>query len=92
MADRHQPAMAPAALPQLRIDTLALRLPAGFEQRAARIGRLTAEALAASPPTARTASIAQLQLAPQTVQQHWSDRRIATQLAQAIRLRIDGGF
>jgi|APIni6443716594_1056825.scaffolds.fasta_scaffold546787_1 hypothetical protein len=92
MADSHQPAMAPAALPQLRIDTLALRLPAGFEQRAARIGRLTAEALAASPPTARAATIAQLQLAPQTVQQHWSDRRIATQLAQAIRLRIDGGL
>ncbi|MEF8702415.1 MAG: hypothetical protein V5B32_04100 [Candidatus Accumulibacter sp. UW26] len=76
--------------PELQVDTLALTLPAAFERRAARIGRLTAEALAVALPM-HGGSIAQLQLAPQRISAHWSDRRIAAELAQAIRQRIEGG-
>lgn len=92
MADNLRSATPPPAVPVLSVDTLALTLPAGFERRAARIGRLTAEALAASPPTTRGAGIARLRLTPQAVQAHWSDQRIAVHLAQAIRQRIDGGL
>lgn len=78
----------PATAPALHIASLALALPAGFERRAARIGRLTAEALAAAPPL-RTGAIAALRLAPQQIAPHWSDRRIAGVLAAAIRRQID---
>jgi len=79
----------PSPAPTLHIDTLALALPAGFERRAARIGRLTAEALAAASPPPRTGAIAALRLAPQQVAPHWSDRRIADALADAIRRQLD---
>ncbi|QDF96885.1 hypothetical protein CJ010_10250 [Azoarcus sp. DD4] len=78
----------PTTVPALHIASLALALPAGFERRAARIGRLTAEALAAAPPL-RTGAIAALRLAPQQIAPHWSDRRIAGVLAAAIRRQID---
>lgn len=79
----------PATAPALHIASLALALPAGFERRAARIGRLTAEALAAAPPAIRNGAIAALRLAPQQIAPHWSDRRIAGVLAAAIRRQID---
>jgi len=53
------------------------------------IGRLTAEALAAASPPPRTGAIAALRLAPQQVAPHWSDRRIADALADAIRRQLD---
>jgi hypothetical protein len=81
----------PQPTPVMSIDTLALSLPAGFERRAARIGRLTAEALAASPPAAQDKRIAVLQLPPLRLRPHWNDRRIAAELALAIGRRIDGG-
>lgn len=77
------------AAPTLHIDSLALALPAGFERRAARIGRLTAEALAAAPPAIRTGAIAALRIAPQQIAPNWSDRRIAGALADAIRRQLD---
>ena len=83
--------MPEPASPAIRIDTLALRLPAGFERRAARIGRLTAEALATVPPAMREASIAGIRVDQRGVRPNWSDERVAMELAQAIRQRIDGG-
>jgi hypothetical protein len=68
----------------LEIQRLVLNLPAGFESRAARIGRLTAEALAANLPASGSGHIEKLSIAPQTVQTNWSDRRIAAHLANAI--------
>jgi hypothetical protein len=75
----------------MTVDTLALRLPGGFERRAARIGRLTAEALAGTPPAVQHASIPVVQVPPLSLRAHWSDRRIASELALAIRRRLDGG-
>ncbi|HVK55993.1 MAG TPA: hypothetical protein VM532_13315 [Burkholderiales bacterium] len=67
----------------VEIEQLTLRLPAGFESRAGRIGRLTAEAL--SNVTAVTSmNIAQLSLPPQTIKANWSDRVVAQRLANAI--------
>ena len=80
-----------AASPQLAVGTLALSLPAGFERRAARIGRFTAEALAAAPPAARAAHIEVLRLPAQGVRAGWSDRRIAAALAAAICRQIERG-
>lgn len=68
----------------LEVDRLVLTLPAGFEARAARLGRLTAEALAALPPPQRGGRLDRLAPAPQVVAANWSDRRIAGQLARAI--------
>jgi hypothetical protein len=75
----------------MSVDTLALRLPAGCEGRAARIGRLTAEALAAAPPAGREGRIPVLHVAPLALRPHWSDRRLAAELALAIRRRLEGG-
>lgn len=72
----------------LEIDHLVLRLPAGFEKRAARLGRLTAEALASRPLTGITGVLPQLTLPTQKVSTGWSDRRIAEHLADAIQRQL----
>lgn len=74
----------------LEIDRLVLRLPPGFEKRAARLGRLTAEALAARPLPASGGSVAQLAVPTQTISPGWSDRRIAHHLAAAIHQQLTG--
>lgn len=72
----------------LEIDRLVLRLPPGFEGRAARIGRLTAEALAARPLPAGGGELPHLAVPTQSVSPSWSDRRIAEHLAGAIHRQI----
>lgn len=76
--------------PSIHVGSLALGLPGGFERRAVHIGRLTAEALAAAPPAVREAHLPLVRLAPQAIRPHWSDRRIAFELARAIRMKIEG--
>ncbi len=76
----------------MRVEALAISLPAGFEHRAARIGRLTAERLAAVPPPARHGEMPLLRVPPLRLRAGWSDQRIAAALASAIRHRLDGGL
>jgi len=71
------------------INQLNLRLPAGFEARAGRIGRLVGEALARqSMPEGR---IAQVGVGPVRVDARRSDRAIAETIAQSIHAAIQGG-
>lgn len=70
------------------IGQLTLRLPPGFERRAARIGRLVGEALAAADlPAGR---IPQLGVGPLQVDARRSDRAIAASIAGAIRQGVQG--
>ncbi|MCB1956654.1 MAG: hypothetical protein KDG55_13315 [Rhodocyclaceae bacterium] len=80
------------AAPTLHVASLAIALPAGFERRAARIGRLTAEQLAAHPPAPRSATLPLVQVPPLTLRRGASDQSIAAALAAAIRGRLDGGL
>ncbi len=82
---------AAASTPAIQVNTLAISLPTGFERRAARIGRLTAESLASAAPPARDAAIAVLRVPPLRLRASWSDHRIAAALAAAIRGQLDGG-
>ena len=68
---------------RLSIAQLSLRLPAGFAQRAPRIARLTAHALAAQP-IGGSARLGNLHVPPLHVNPRRSDRAIAHQLATAI--------
>ena len=72
----------------LEIDRLILHLPPGFEKRAARIGHLTAEALASRPLPEQGGTVPQVAVPSQTISPSWSDRRIAEQLAGAIHRQI----
>ena len=67
----------------LEIDHLSLTLPAGFGPRAARIARLTAQALAAHGLGGHGA-VAQLQAAPLRVDAARSDHHIARQIADHV--------
>lgn len=71
------------------IGRLSLRLPAGFETRAARIGRLVGEALAGRDLPA--GGIAQLGVGPLKVDARRSDRAIAEHIAQSIHAAIKQG-
>ncbi len=72
----------------LEIDHLVLRLPPGFERRAARLGRLTAEALAAGPLPEQGGNLPRLVVPAQSISPSWSDRRIAEHLARAIHQQL----
>ncbi|ADW19397.1 hypothetical protein Despr_3270 [Desulfobulbus propionicus DSM 2032] len=66
------------------IDHLRLQLPAGFEHRAQRIGRLVGEALAGRDDLG-FGRVDQLRVGPVQVEADHSDRRIAHQIADAIQ-------
>ncbi|MDD5366290.1 MAG: hypothetical protein PHR30_13205 [Gallionellaceae bacterium] len=71
------------------IGQLKLRLPAGFEARAARIGRLVGEALARRDlPAGR---MDQVGVGPLQVDARRSDRAIAEHIAQSIHAAITQG-
>jgi hypothetical protein len=71
------------------IGRLGLTLPAGFADRAGRIGRLVGEALAGYDlPAGR---IAHLAVGPVTVDPRGSDRAVADSIAQSIRAAIGKG-
>lgn len=71
------------------IGRLALTLPAGFEDRAQRIGRLVGEALAGRElPAGR---VARLGVGPVRVDPSSSDRTIAEQIARSIHSAIGQG-
>jgi len=65
------------------IGQLSLRLPAGFESRAARLAQLTAQALAAHALPA-TGTLELLHLAPLQLDARRSDRALASTLARHI--------
>ena len=69
------------------IGQLSLRLPAGFEGRAQRIGRLVGEALARQPdlPAGRLGRVG---VGPLQVDPRRSDRAIADGIAQSIGAAI----
>ncbi len=73
------------------IGQLQLQLPPGFEQRAQRIGRLVGEALAGfvSMPPGR---MEHLRVGPVAVEAHFSDQRVAQQIAQSIHAAIQAGI
>lgn len=69
------------------IGRLRLQLPAGFEERAGRIGRLVGEVLAQRddlPP----GRIEQLQVGPVRVDVRDSDRAVAQQIADSIHTAV----
>ncbi len=65
------------------IDHLALQLPAGFEKRAARLARLTAQALAGQPLPA-SGTLALVSPAPLRLDARRSDAALAGVLARHI--------
>lgn len=71
----------------IEIGQLNLRLPAGFETRASRIGRLVGEALARQQnlPSVR---LSQIGVGPLQIDARRSDRAIADGIAQSISAAI----
>jgi len=71
------------------IGQLQLQLPPGFEKRAQRIGRLVGENLAhyTALPSGR---IEHLQVGPVRIERHFSDSRVARQIAESIYSAIHG--
>jgi hypothetical protein len=69
------------------IGILRLQLPAGFEHRAQRIGRLVGEALAGRDDLG-SGQVDQLRVGPVQVEADHSDRRIAHQIAEAIHIAL----
>jgi len=69
------------------IGALALQLPSGFERRAARLARLTAQALA-ERPLPEGAPLATLRLAPLALDARRSDPALAGVLASHIAAGI----
>lgn len=67
----------------LKIDRLRLSLPAGFEARAGRIGRMVAERLADVPPQSGVA-LERLVPPPVEVTCVLSDREVAERVAAAV--------
>ena len=74
----------------LTIDTLRLQLPAGFEGRAERIGRLLGDALARIDAGAPGAALTLERLAPPpiTIAPGASDRGVAAGVASSVRRQI----
>jgi hypothetical protein len=71
----------------LSIDSLRLRLPAGFEHRAQRIGRLLGEALARIE-LGSSAVIEGLALAPIAIAGNATDAEVASGIADAVAHQI----
>jgi hypothetical protein len=76
----------------LEIERLVLNLPAGFERRAARIGRLTAESLAGQLPPLATGRLDALSLPPLRIGAGWSDQRIAGHVAGLLAGQLGARF
>lgn len=72
------------------IGQLNLRLPAGFEARAQRIGRLVGESLARQEGLPG-GQVDQIGVGPVRVDARASDRVIAARIAQSIGAAIHGG-
>ena len=74
----------------LTIDRLRLRLPAGFERRAERIGRLVGDALARIDTGAPGAALTldRLALPPITIAPGASDFDVAAGVASSVRCQI----
>jgi len=74
----------------LTIDTLRLQLPAGFERRAERIGRLLGDALARIDTGATGADLTldRLALPPITIAPGASDFDVAAGIASSVRQQI----
>jgi hypothetical protein len=72
------------------IGHLNLRLPAGFEARAQRIGRLVGESLARQE-NLPSGQVAQIGVGPVRVDARASDRAIAAHIAQSIGAAIQRG-
>ena len=74
----------------LTIDTLRLQLPAGFERRAERIGRLLGDALAQIDTGAVGAELTldRLALPPITIARGASDFDVAAGIASSVRQQI----
>jgi hypothetical protein len=71
----------------LTIDTLRIQLPAGFEHRAERIGRLVGEALARIEPAASRA-LDRLALPAIAIAPTASDAEIAAGIADSVRHQL----
>ena len=74
----------------LNIDRLRLSLPAGYERRAERIGRLVADELA-SLQLAGDASFDRLSVPAVKIARGASDRQVAGAIAGAIATKVNGG-
>lgn len=74
----------------LTIDTLSLRLPAGFEHRAERIGRLLGDALARLAPGSSIA-LDRLALPPFAIAPGASDVSIAAGIAASVHRQLAAG-
>jgi len=74
----------------LTIDTLRLMLPAGFERRAERIGRLLGDALAGIDTGAAGAELTldRLALPPITIAPGVSDFDVAASIASSVRHQV----
>jgi len=71
----------------IAIDTLSLRLPAGFEHRAERIGRLVGDAIADLDVT-ESRAFDRLALPAIHVERSANDAQIATAIAHAVRCQF----
>lgn len=81
----------PPKNPEFAIERIALRLPAGFQARAAGIAREFTAALATLSLTERvdSASIERLTLSPFAVAPQQSDREIARALVEEARRQLE---
>ncbi|HEX7839007.1 MAG TPA: hypothetical protein VF469_16125 [Kofleriaceae bacterium] len=71
----------------LTIGALSLRLPAGFEHRAERIGRLLGDALAGIE-AGSAIELDRLALPPVTVARDTGDVEVATRIADSVRHQL----
>ena len=75
----------------IQIERIRMRLPAGFEHRAATIARLVCEALAGQS-VPRDASIDNVSIAPHRIHANTSDDEIARMIANQIIASYEGGL
>ncbi|MBP8132852.1 MAG: hypothetical protein KAY13_01145 [Zoogloea sp.] len=76
----------------LEIERLVLNLPAGFERRAARIGRLIVVNLAEQLPELAGGRVDAFSLPPLPIGAGWSDQRIASHVAGMLASRLASRF
>lgn len=74
----------------IQIERIRMRLPAGFEHRAAAIARLVCEALAGQS-VPQDVFIDNVSLAPQHIRANISDHEIARMIANQIITSYEGG-
>ncbi|MCP3902787.1 MAG: hypothetical protein GY715_04045 [Planctomycetes bacterium] len=71
----------------IRIDSMRLQLPAGFEGRADGIARLVGESLTQRAPE-RSVQVKSASVGPVNVERQASDRQIAAMIAASIRREV----